>query len=233
MKNLVLVVDDEKGIRDGLKLQLESNGFEVATARNGEEALKAYNDCRPDLILLDVMMPKMDGFTVCRTIRKADTVTPLVMLTCKDSEIDQVKAFEFGAVDFIRKSDLNSSVMTEAVFVSVLDRHIKRVAELAGDRSGAKVFAVGMAEVDTEALAIKAPGLRENLTATEADMLQILDRNRGKCTTYDEMVDRLRGDGYLMEAHALQVHMSRIKAKLGRSGDKIRNIRNRGYLLER
>ena len=118
MKNTILVVDDEKGIRDGLKAQLEGNGFEVFLARNGEEALKVYNDSRPDLVLLDVMMPKMDGFTVCRTIRKADTITPIVFLTCKDSEIDQVKAFEFGAVDFIRKSDLNSSAMTEAVFLS-------------------------------------------------------------------------------------------------------------------
>lgn len=233
MKNTILVVDDEKGIRDGLKAQLEGNGFEVFLARNGEEALKVYNDSRPDLVLLDVMMPKMDGFTVCRTIRKADTITPIVFLTCKDSEIDQVKAFEFGAVDFIRKSDLNSSAMTEAVFISVLDRHIKRVAELTGDKSGAKVFVVGMAEVDTEMLMVKAPGLRENLTATEADMLKILNRNRGKCTTYDEIVDTLRGDGYSMEAHALQVHLCRIKAKLGRSGDKIRNIRNRGYILER
>jgi len=234
MGNTILVVDDEKGFRDGLKVQLSANGFEVLTARNGEEALKVYRESRPDLIVMDVMMPKMDGFAACREIRKGDKITPIVFLTCRDSEIDQVRAFEQGAVDFIRKADLGGPGMGEGVFVSILDRHIKRVDELLnGGRGSEAVFMIGNAEIDTEVLLVRIPGEKVPLTATEADMLKIIYRNRGKCVSYDLLIDELRGHGFVMDPHTLQVHMSRIKTKLGRAGDLIRNVRMRGYIIDR
>ena len=234
MRNTILVVDDERGIREGLKTQLASNGFEVLTARNGEEALKVYAEARPDLIVMDVMMPKMDGFTACREIRKGDKITPIVFLTCRDSEIDQVRAFEQGAVDFIRKADLGGPGMSEGVFVSILDRHIKRVDELLnGGRGSEAVFMIGNAEVDTEVLLVILPGEKVPITATEADLLKLLYRNRGKCVSYDMIIDELRGRGFVMDPHTLQVHMSRIKSKLGRAGALIRNVRMRGYIIDR
>ena len=234
MRNTILVVDDERGIREGLKTQLVSNGFEVLTARNGEEALKVYAEARPDLIVMDVMMPKMDGFTACREIRKGDKITPIVFLTCRDSEIDQVRAFEQGAVDFIRKADLGGPGMSEGVFVSILDRHIKRVDELInGGRGSEAVFMIGNAEVDTEVLLVILPGEKVPITATEADLLKLLYRNRGKCVSYDMIIDELRGRGFVMDPHTLQVHMSRIKSKLGRAGALIRNVRMRGYIIDR
>ena len=234
MRNTILVVDDERGIREGLKMQLAANGFEVLTARNGEEALKTYAEARPDLIVMDVMMPKLDGFAACREIRKGDKITPIVFLTCRDSEIDQVRAFEQGAVDFIRKADLGGEGMSEGVFVSILDRHIKRVDELInGGRGSEAVFMIGNAEVDTEVLLIVLPGEKVPITATEADLLKLLYRNRGKCVSYDMIIDELRGGGFVMDPHTLQVHMSRIKSKLGRAGSLIRNVRMRGYIIDR
>lgn len=234
MRNTILVVDDERGIREGLKMQLAANGFEVLTARNGEEALKVYAEARPDLIVMDVMMPKLDGFAACREIRKGDKITPIVFLTCRDSEIDQVRAFEQGAVDFIRKADLGGEGMSEGVFVSILDRHIKRVDELInGGRGSEAVFMIGNAEVDTEVLLIVLPGEKVPITATEADLLKLLYRNRGKCVSYDMIIDELRGSGFVMDPHTLQVHMSRIKSKLGRAGSLIRNVRMRGYIIDR
>ena len=229
-----MVVDDERGIREGLKMQLAANGFEVLTARNGEEALKVYAEARPDLIVMDVMMPKLDGFAACREIRKGDKITPIVFLTCRDSEIDQVRAFEQGAVDFIRKADLGGEGMSEGVFVSILDRHIKRVDELInGGRGSEAVFMIGNAEVDTEVLLIVLPGEKVPITATEADLLKLLYRNRGKCVSYDMIIDELRGSGFVMDPHTLQVHVSRIKSKLGRAGSLIRNVRMRGYIIDR
>ncbi|MBR4258833.1 MAG: response regulator transcription factor [Kiritimatiellae bacterium] len=234
MRNTILVVDDERGIREGLKMQLAANGFEVLTARNGEEALKVYAEARPDLIVMDVMMPKLDGFAACREIRKGDKITPIVFLTCRDSEIDQVRAFEQGAVDFIRKADLGGEGMSEGVFVSILDRHIKRVDELInGGRGSEAVFMIGNAEVDTEVLLIVLPGEKVPITATEADLLKLLYRNRGKCVSYDMIIDELRGSGFVMDPHTLQVHVSRIKSKLGRAGSLIRNVRMRGYIIDR
>lgn len=232
MKNLILVVDDEKGIRDGLKLQLESNGFEVALARNGEEALKTYAESRPDLIVTDVMMPKLDGFALCREIRRCDKVTPIVFLTCREGDIDQVRAFEHGAVDFIKKSDLGSAAVSEGVFVSILDRHIKRTEELRGGVRNEAVFMVGNTEVDTEICEARAPGYKTPLSATEADMLRLLNRHRGKCVSYDEIIDTIRGEDFVMDKHNLQVYMNRVKTKLRKAGELLRNVRNRGYMLE-
>ena len=233
LKNLILVVDDEKGIRDGLKLQLSANGFEVVTARNGEEALKVYGEMRPDLIVMDVMMPKMDGFTACREIRKGDKITPIVFLTCREGEIDQVRAFEYGAVDFIKKSDLGSAAVSEGVLVSILDRHIKRVEELTAKDEDSPVFMVGNVEVDAEIGNVQGPGFKTALTHTEAEMLRLLNRNRGKCVSYDDMIDKLRGEDFVMDKHNFHVYMSRVRDKLRSAGDMIRNVRNRGYMLER
>lgn len=230
MRGKILIIEDDRGLREVLHRQFEEYGFEVEVAKNGEEGLECYDKSRPDLVLTDIMMPRLDGFSVCREIRKTDPVTPVVFLSCFDDEAQQVRALELGAVHFISKSDIGSARLSPAMFAAMLDRHIRRTHELVAD--GGSVFAIGGVEVDTESLSLRGVGIEAKLTSSEADLLKALNANRGRCVGYDRLIDLLRGEGFAIDPHAIVQVASRVKRKLGIAGDRIRNVRNRGYALD-
>jgi two-component system phosphate regulon response regulator PhoB len=220
----ILIVDDERAIRAGLRALLKTEGFAVRTARNGDEALAAFAQRRPDCVLLDVMMPGLNGFAVCEQMRRSDALVPIVFLTAKEEETDQVRAFGLGADDYIFKT------AGEAELLARLRRALERAATFRQAASGARTARLGVLTVEFDALTVTGGAEETRLTKTEADFLWLLATERGRLYTYGEILDVLRGGGVTTTA-VLQTHMSRLKRKLGRAGEMIFNERGLGYKL--
>ena len=180
----ILVVDDELSIRRGLAAMLENAGYSVRTARDGIVAFGAIRSKRPDLILLDVMMPLMDGFKVCEEIRKRDRDLPIVFLTAKDADEDQVRGLEVGADDFVSKSSDSSVLLVR------IRKALERAERLLGNA---------------------AP---DNLTKTEADIFRLLASERGRYFTAMEIFTAIRGEGYAGDEGNMRSHVSRLRGKL-------------------
>ena len=180
----ILVVDDELAIRKGLAAMLEGAGYSVRTARDGIAALGVIHAQRPDLVLRDVMMPLMDGFKVCEEIRKRDRDLPIVFLTAKDADEDQVRGLEVGADDFVSKSS------DSAVLLVRIRKALERAERLLGN---------------------VAP---DNLTKTEADIYRLLASVHGKYLTALEIFSAIRGEGYVGDEGNMRSHMSRLRSKL-------------------
>lgn len=180
----ILVVDDELSIRRGLAAMLENAGYSVRTARDGIAAFGAIRSKRPDLILLDVMMPLMDGFKVCEEIRKRDRDLPIVFLTAKDADEDQVRGLEIGADDFVSKSSDSSVLLVR------IRKALERAERLLGNA---------------------AP---DNLTKTEADIFRLLASERGRYFTAMEIFAAIRGEGYAGDEGNMRSHVSRLRGKL-------------------
>jgi len=226
----ILIVDDERVLREGLKAELLGEGYEVRTARDGEEALKKITEKRPDLVLLDVMMPKMNGFRCCEEIRRIDALLPVVFLTAKDAEGDQIRAMGLGADDFVSKSA--SDALLLACVRRALDRAQgmeKKVAE-----GGNRHIRLGAAVADVQSLVVKKEDKEiARLTKTEADILILLNARRGEIVVFDDLITELRGNGFACEDAMLYVHMSNLRHKLGPAADLIVNKRGVGYTLMR
>ena len=180
----ILIVDDERMIRTGLAQLLSDAGFTVREARDGKSALAAVAGRRPDLVLLDIMMPGMDGFEVCEKLLASDRDLPVVFLTAKDSESDQVRGLEVGADDFLSKT------VGEEVLLARVRKALARTARL---------------------VASAAPKV---CSKTEADIYRLLSSARGKWFTYREIFDSIRGEGYYGDEGAIRTQMSRLREKL-------------------
>ena len=180
----ILIVDDERMIRAGLVQLLSGAGFTVREARDGKSALAAVAERRPNLVLLDVMMPGMDGFKVCEKLLATDRDLPVVFLTAKDSESDQVRGLEVGADDFLLKT------VGEEVLLARIRKALARTARLA---------------------AVAAPS---GMTKTEADIYRLLSSARGKWFSYREIFNSIRGEGYYGDEGAIRTQMSRLREKL-------------------
>jgi len=183
----ILIVDDERFVRLGLRGVLAGAGHGVREAANGAAALAAVDERRPDLVLLDVMMPGEDGFEVCRKLRAKDRELPVVFLTAKDSDEDEVRGLAVGADDFLSKT------VDESVLLVRLDRVLERTTGLA---------------------ARFAP---TTLTKTEADIYRVLASARGRLFTYREIFEALRGEGYYGDEGAIRSHICRLREKLAPS----------------
>lgn len=226
----ILLADDERTFRGGMKLLLESEGFAVRTARDGEEAVRKFAERRPDLVLLDVMMPKKNGFCACEEIRGVDRRVPVVFLTAKDAEVDQVRALGLGADDYVSKS------APEALLVARIRRAVERSRELAAARSSDAdgCMRLGQTSVDTKSLEVFVSGKPAGrLTKTEADILHMLAGERGRCFSTDELISALRGNGFVCEDTMLYVHVSNLRRKLGPAASLLCSSRNAGYSLSR
>ena len=224
----ILIVDDERAIREGLKMTLSSEGFAVRTARDGDDALKKIGEHKPDLVLLDVMMPRMNGFAACESIRKADKLLPVIFLTAKDSEADQVRGIGLGADDYISKD------CGDAMMLARINRALARSSAIGESVRGAsgETIALGIVSVDLKTFAVTEKGEEiARLTKTEADILKLLDSQRGKLVVQDDIITDLRGNGFACEDTMLYVHICNLRRKLGSASSKIVNKRGVGYGL--
>ena len=224
----ILVVDDERVLRDGIKAILSGEGFEVRTARDGDEALRKIAEKRPGLVLLDVMMPKMNGFRCCEKIRETDGLLPVVFLTAKDAEADQVRGIGLGADDFVSKD------ASDAVLLARINRALERSKAFgeAARRASGTMIALGCITVDLKTLAVMEKG-REiaRLTRTEADILKLFNSQRGALIVPDDIITELRGNGFACEDTMLYMHISNLRKKLGVASGLIVNRRGVGYGL--
>ena len=221
---LVLAVDDEAGILRLIKLELSTQGFRVVTAASGEEALRTAEEQRPDIALLDIVMPEMTGLEVMRRLRERSSI-PVILLTAKGSESDKVRGLELGADDYLAKpfspDELSARVR------AVLRRSI-------GSSSTENVVQVGSIEVDLNRRLVKRNGKIVTLTRTEWMLLQHLAANVGKIMLNAELLSKVWGPEYRDDLQYLRVWVSRLRRKLEEDPSKprlIKTFQGIGYML--
>lgn len=224
----ILIVDDERVLREGMKARLQAEGYDVRTAKDGDDALVKIAERAPDLVLLDIMMPKTNGFRCCEAIRKTNALLPIVFLTAKDAEGDQVRGLGLGADDYVSKS------APESVLLARIGAALERTERFGANVTVAKAkrLLIGPVEVDRQTFAVLLGGKAiATLTKTEADVLAYLFRRRGELVLIDDIIAGLRGSGYACEDSMVYAHVSRLRRKLGPAGALVRNIRRAGYTL--
>jgi two-component system response regulator RegX3 len=201
----VLVVEDEDSFSDPLSYMLRNEGFEVAVAPTGPEALEEFDRHGADLVLLDLMLPGLPGTEVCRQLRSRSTV-PVIMLTAKDSEIDKVVGLELGADDYVTKPFSSRELV--ARIRAVLRRHGQ--AEEPEDAA----LEAGPVRMDVERHTVSVSGRAVQLPLKEFELLEMLLRNAGRVLTRMQLIDRVWGADYVGDTKTLDVHVKRLRAKI-------------------
>ena len=224
----VLVVEDEDSFIDALTVGLVREGFRVQVARDGAAALDVFDAVRPDLVLLDVMLPKISGIDVCRELRRRSSV-PIIMVTAKGAEIDTVVGLEVGADDYVTKPYRLRELV--ARMRAVLRR---RSAEPVAVSDG-EALVVGDVALDPERHEVTIRGEQVQLPLKEFELLELLLANAGRVLTRETLIDRVWGTDYVGDTKTLDVHIKRLRAKVEPDPShptRIVTIRGLGYKLE-
>ena len=225
----LLLVEDEESFIDALTVGLTREGFKVVVARDGAEALACFDEVAPDLVLLDVMLPKMSGLDVCRALRKKSNV-PIIMVTARAGEIDTVVALEVGADDYVTKPyRLRELVARMRAVLRRGGRDEGSAVEVAAVevRTGA-----GDVEVDVDRHEVKVRGQLVQLPLKEFDLLELLVANGGRVLTRDVILDRVWGSDYYGDTKTLDVHIKRLRQRVEpdpANPQRIITIRGLGY----
>lgn len=214
----ILVVDDEQNIVDILKVNLEREGYEVIAAYDGLQALEKTESEKPDLILLDCMLPKMDGFEVCKKIRHGSN-TPILMLTAKSEEIDKVLGLELGADDYITKP---FSVREVLARVKAQLRRASFVEQMKDDEE--KVLKYNDIEIDTEKYEIKLSGKTVDLTLREFELVLFLAKHKGQVFSREALLEKVWGYEYFGDVRTVDVTIRRTREKLEPDQENYRYI---------
>ncbi len=210
MAKRVLVVDDEKLIVKGIRFSLEQDGMEVDCAYDGEEALEKAKEGTYDIILLDVMLPKLTGFEVCQQIREFSSV-PVVMLTAKGDDMDKILGLEYGADDYITKpfNILEVKARIKAI--------MRRTAPKADKQAGARTLESGDMRLNVEDRRVYIAGKEINLTAKEFEVLELLMKNPGKVYSREALLTNVWGADYPGDVRTVDVHVRRLREKIEKS----------------
>lgn len=222
----VLVVDDEVAILQALRYNLEKNGYAVCTAGDGRQAISLAEVEKPDLIVLDIMLPVLDGLEVCREIRKRSDA-PVLMLTAKDQEIDKVLALELGADDYITKPFSIYELLAR------IKAHLRR-QRAAPKADAGSVLRGGDIELDTSRQRVKRRGAIVELAPKEFGLLQVLLENKGRVVTRQTLLDRVWGYDYYGDQQTVNVHIRWLREKIEDEPNDpryIQTVRSRGYLF--
>lgn len=205
----ILVVDDEPALVKALKFNLEKEGFTVITAADGKEALIKAETEDPSLVILDVMLPEVDGFEVCRRLRRVSAV-PIIMLTAKGEEIDRVVGLEIGADDYLTKP---FSLRELIARVKALLRRVRFDSDEARPKS---IIACGNLRVDLDKHQVTVSGRKAELTTKEFNLLKLLLSHAGKVFTRDELLTQVWGYDYYGGTRTVDVHIRRLREKIER-----------------
>ena len=202
-KNRILVVDDEKGLVKLIRLNLEQDGFEVVEANNGAEAMEKLRVTLPDLVLLDVMMPKLDGFSVCKEIRKDNNV-PIIMITARGEDHEKILGLDIGADDYIVKPFSPLEVMAR----------IKAVLRRLEPESTKHILSVDNLMVDMRAYRVEIDGQEVSLTRKEIELLFTLAGHPNIAYSRDQLLNQVWGYDYYGDSRTVDSHMTRLRSKL-------------------
>ena len=207
MPKKVLVVDDEKLIVKGIRFSLEQDGMEVDCAYDGEEALKKAKSNSYDMILLDIMLPKMDGFEVCQAIREFSDM-PIVMLTAKGDDMDKILGLEYGADDYITKpfNILEVKARIKAI--------MRRTSPARQQAAQASVIEKGDLKLDCESRRLFINGTEINLTTREFELLEIMVKNENKVYSRENLLNLVWGKEYPGDVRTVDVHVRRLREKI-------------------
>ena len=217
-KTPVLVVDDDVRMLRMMKRMLELEGFQVLVAGNGEAALKTFEKDSQDLVLLDIMMPDMDGYAVCQHIREFSQV-PIIMVTARGDDKEKVEGLNIGADDYVTKPFSAGELAARVKAV------LRRISSQ--DKPPEAVFHLKDLTIDFTSHRVTVEGQELKLTSTEYRLLSYICRNAGRVVTPDQLLDKVWGEEYIGAPHLLQVNIARLRKKLGD------DAKNPAYILTR
>ena len=224
----VLVVEDEQSLREPLVYLLKKEGFETLEAADGLQAVEVFNASEVDLVLLDLMLPGINGNEVCRIIRQTSQV-PIIMLTAKDSEIDKVVGLEIGADDYVTKPYSTRELLARMKAVLRRQTEAVPVVETPG------IIEVGSVRMDVDRHIVEVHGEKVSMPLKEFELLELLLENANRVLTRGQIIDRVWGSNYFGDTKTLDVHIKRIRSKI--EDDPARpvhllTVRGLGYKFE-
>jgi two-component system, OmpR family, response regulator RegX3 len=220
----LLLVEDEKSIAEGLAITLEAEGFQVAWVKDGLDAIGAWERVRPDLVVLDLMLPGMSGTEICRALRSRSDV-PIIMLTARDAEVDRVVGLELGADDYVTKPFSTRELV--ARIKAILRR--APIHDLDGDE--VPVEAAGV-RVDRARHEVRVDGEPVELPPKEFELLAVLVEHAGRVLTRDRLIDEVWGSDYVGDTKTLDVHVRRLRTRVeddAHQPRRIQTVRGVGY----
>jgi two-component system alkaline phosphatase synthesis response regulator PhoP len=217
----VLVVDDERNIVELVRLYLEKEGYSVIAASDGEQALVQFDRADPDLVVLDLMLPKMDGFEVCRELRRRSDV-PILMLTARSEDVDAIVGLELGADDYVTKP------FNPRALVARVKAILRRTSATS---RGTRPISVGSLRIDPRRRQAVVGDRQLDLRAREFDLLFALARDPGVVLTRDSLLEDVWGTDFPGETRTVDVHVAEVRKKLGDDGPQVETVRGVGYRL--
>ncbi len=226
MNQKVLIVDDEESILRLIKYNLEKAGFKAVTAEEGFKALETIKEEKPDLIILDIMLPGIDGIEICKRLRKEDCHIPILMLTARDEEIDKILGLEIGADDYMTKPFSIRELMAR---IKAILRRSLQYTENKGEKEKLKVNDI---EVFPDKYEVVLKGENIYLTPKEFELLELLVRNKGKVLDRNILLNKIWGYDYYGDTRIVDVHISNLREKIEDIAGKpeyIKTVRGVGY----
>ena len=222
MSKMILIIEDEESIQNIIKAFLEDAGYTVVLAADGMEGIEQFRANKPDLVLLDLMLPKIDGFAVCEILRKESRV-PIIMLTALDDDDSQMKGFDALADDYI----------TKPFSMPVVMKHIEAVLRRAEQGAGVETNILRYKDLtlDTDSFTVLVKDESVSLTIREFEILKLLVENQGRVFTRESLLDSIWGYDYFGDEKIVNTHIKNIRKKLG--VDYIETIRGAGYKIEK
>jgi DNA-binding response OmpR family regulator len=220
----ILIVEDEKDLVKILRYNLEKDGFAVVSAGDGDAGLAQFRKERPDLVILDVMLPKLDGFEFCKAVRR-EAKTPILMLTAKTDEVDRILGLELGADDYVTKPYSVREVMARVKAI------LRRAA---GGQEEKTLFRAGELEVDLERYLVTVGQKPVAISSKEFEFLKCLILAKGKVLTRDQLLEKIWGydDSLEIDTRTIDQHIARLRDKLGDESPRIITVKNVGYRLK-
>ena len=226
MSKKILIIEDDPGIKMSLKDEFESERYIVYTADDGEEGLKMVGAQKPDLIILDVMLPILDGYEVCKKLRREGDNTPIIMLTVKDKEIDKVLGLELGADDYVTKPFSLRELLARVK--TIFRRTEERSTELTS-------YCIGETELNFKKYEARKRGQKVEFTPLEFQMLKLLIKQKGQVLTRDDFLDKIWGeDNMVVSSKTIDSHIANIRKKIEDDPSNprfIKSVRGVGYKL--
>jgi len=206
MKEKILIIEDEEDLVKGLKLNLAGEGYDVAWAYDGQEGIRKALEERPDLIILDIMLPKMDGLEVCREIRQKNMNIPIIMLTAKGEEVDKVVGLEVGADDYITKPfSIRELLARLKAHLRREKREVKKIPE---------AYFFGDVEVDFSHFKVRRKGKEADLTSLEVEILKYFVAHRGEVVTREALLDKIWGYERFPTTRTIDNHILKLRKKI-------------------